>query len=217
MSFEERDTMTKNSSIATFLDDLASERPTPGGGGAAAVCGAIGAALVSMVANLTIGKKNYEAVSDDLKAVNAKAEALRAELTGAIEEDVVAFNAVMGAYGLPRASDEEKAARTAAIQAALKDATLAPLRAVKACFEVMRLSADVADKGNLNVISDAGVAVLAANAGLRSAALNVYINAKAIKDRAFAETQVAEVEALLAQAAETTEKVYATVRGKIGS
>jgi formiminotetrahydrofolate cyclodeaminase len=214
---EERDTMTKNSSIATFLDDLASERPTPGGGGAAAVCGAIGAALVSMVANLTIGKKNYEAVSDDLKAVNAKAEALRAELTGAIEEDVVAFNAVMGAYGLPRGSDEEKAARTAAIQAALKDATIAPLRAVKACFEVIRLSADVADKGNLNVISDAGVAVLAANAGLRSAALNVYINAKAIKDRAFAETQIAEVEALLAQAAETTEKVYATVRGKIGS
>ncbi len=209
--------MTKNSSIATFLDDLASERPTPGGGGAAAVCGAIGAALVSMVANLTIGKKGYEAVSDDLKGVNAKAEALRAELTGAIEEDVVAFDAVMGAYGLPRASEDEKAARTAAIQAALKDATLAPLRAVKACFEVIRLSADVAEKGNLNVISDAGVAVLAANAGLRSAALNVTINAKAIKDRAFAETQLAEVEALLAQAAEMTEAVYKTVRGKIGS
>jgi formiminotetrahydrofolate cyclodeaminase len=209
--------MTKNSSIATFLDDLASERPTPGGGGAAAVCGAIGAALVSMVANLTIGKKSYEAVSEDLKAVNAKAEALRAELTAAIEEDVVAFNAVMGAYGLPRATDDEKAARTAAIQAALKDATLAPLRAVKACFQVILLSAIVAEKGNLNVISDAGVAVLAANAGLRSAALNVYINAKAIKDREFAEKQIAEVEALLAQAAELTEAVYKTVKTKIGS
>jgi len=209
--------MTKNSSLATFLDDLASERPTPGGGGAAAVCGAIGAALVSMVANLTIGKKNYEAVSDELAAVNKKAEALRAELTDAIEEDVVAFDGVMGAYGLPRATDAEKAARTAAIQSALKDATLAPLRAVKACFEVIALSADVADKGNLNVISDAGVAVLAANAGLRSAALNVYINAKAIKDRDFAEKQIAEVEAFLAQAAEMTEKVYGTVKGKIGS
>jgi formiminotetrahydrofolate cyclodeaminase len=209
--------MTKNSSIATFLDDLASERPTPGGGGAAAVSGAIGAALVSMVANLTIGKKNYEAVSEDLKAVNAKAEALRAELTGAIEEDVVAFNSVMGAYGLPRASDEDKAKRTEAIQAALKEATLAPLRAVKACFEVMRLSAAVAEKGNLNVISDAGVAVLAANAGLRSAALNVFINAKSIKDREFAEKQVAEVDALLAQAAEMTESVYRTVKAKIGS
>ncbi len=209
--------MTKDSTIAEFLDDLASERPALGGGGAAAVCGAIGAALVSMVANLTIGKKNYEAVSEDLKAVNAKAEALRAELTHAIEEDVAAFNAVMGAYGLPRASEDEKAKRTAAIQAALKEATLAPLRAVKACFEVIRLSEEAADKGNLNVISDAGVAVLAANAGLRSAALNVFINAKAIKDREFAGQQLSEVNALLAQAAQMTESVYQTVRGKIGS
>jgi formiminotetrahydrofolate cyclodeaminase len=209
--------MTANSSLHTFLDDLASERPTPGGGGAAALCGAIGAALVSMVANLTIGKKNYEAVSEDLAAVNAKAEALRAELTRAIEEDVAAFNAVMGAYGLPRGTDEEKAKRAASIQAALKDATLAPLRAVKACFEVMRLSAAAAEKGNLNVLSDAGVAVLSANAGLRSAALNVFVNAKAIKDRDFAEKQIAEVNALLEQAAETTESVYQTVRAKIGS
>ncbi len=209
--------MTKNSTLAAFLDDLASERPTPGGGGAAAVCGAIGAALVSMVANLTIGKKNYEAVSEDLKAVNEKAGLLRAELTRAIEEDVAAFNAVMGAYGLPRATDEDKAKRTAAIQVALKDATLAPLRAVKACFQVVRLSSDVAEKGNLNVISDAGVAALAANAGLRSAALNVFINAKAIKDRDFAEKQLAEVNALLAQAAEMTEQVYRTVSAKIGA
>lgn len=209
--------MTKDETIGKFLDDLASERPTPGGGGAAAVMGAIGAALVSMVANLTIGKKNYEAVENDLKAARAEAERVRAELTAAIEEDVVAFNSVMGAYGLPRATDEEKAARTAAIQAALKDATLAPLRAVKACFEVIVLSEAVADKGNLNVISDAGVAVLAANAGLRSAALNVYINAKAIKDREFAEKQIGEVEALLAAAAEKTEAVYKVVRDKIGS
>jgi formiminotetrahydrofolate cyclodeaminase len=209
--------MTKDESITKFLDDLASERPTPGGGGAAAVMGAIGAALVSMVANLTIGKKNYEAVEDDLKKARAEAERLRVELTAAIEEDVVAFNSVMGAYGLPRATDEDKAKRSEAIQAALKDATLAPLRAVKACFEVILLSEAAADKGNLNVISDAGVAVLAANAGLRSAALNVYINAKAIKDRAFAEEQIAAVEALLAEAAEKTDVVYATVRGKIGS
>jgi formiminotetrahydrofolate cyclodeaminase len=209
--------MTTHVSLATFLDDLASERPTPGGGGAAAACGAIGAALVSMVANLTIGKKNYEPVSEDLKIVNAKAEALRAELTRAIEEDVAAFNSVMAAYGLPRGTDEEKAKRTEAIQAALKDATRAPLRAVKACFEVIRLAAAAAEKGNLNVISDAGVAVLAAHAGLRSAALNVFVNAKAIKDREFAEKQIAEVSAMLTQAAETTESVYQTVRTKIGS
>ncbi len=209
--------MTKNNTIAKFLDELASETPTPGGGGAAAVSGAIGAALVSMVANLTIGKKNYEAFDEELKAANAKAVALRAELTGAIDEDVVAFNAVMGSYGLPRGTDEEKAERTAAIQAALKEATLAPLRAVKACYEVIQLSRIVADKGNLNVISDAGVAVLAANAGLRSAALNVFINAKSIKDRDFAEKQLAEVNSLLDRAARETEEVYKIVRDKIGS
>jgi formiminotetrahydrofolate cyclodeaminase len=209
--------MTQQSTIAAFLDDLASERPTPGGGGAAAVSGAIGAALVSMVCNLTIGKKNYEAVSEELKAVLADAETLRAELTGAIEEDVIAFNSVMGAYGLPRGTDEEKAKRTEAIQHALRAATLAPLRVCEACFEVIELSRAVADKGNLNVISDAGVAVLAANAGLRSSALNVYINAKGIKDRAFADKHVADVNALLAKAAALTESVYETVKTKIGS
>lgn len=209
--------MTKSITLVAFLDDLASERPTPGGGGAAAVCGAIGAALVSMVANLTVGKKNYEAVWADLKEVTAKAEALRGELTQAIEEDVAAFNAVMGAYGLPRATEDEKAKRTAAIQAALREATLAPLRAVKACFEVIRLSADVAEKGNLNVISDAGVAVLAANAGLRSAALNVLINAKAIKDREFAEKQLSEVNELIARADEMTGAIYKIVKDKIGA
>ncbi len=209
--------MTKNNTIAKFLDELASEQPTPGGGGAAAIMGAVGAALVSMVANLTIGKKNYEAFDAELKATNAEAEKVRAELTAAIDEDVVAFNAVMGAYGLPRGTDEEKAARAAAIQAALKQATDAPLRAVKACHEVIKLSAVVAEKGNINVISDAGVAVLAANAGLRSAALNVYINAKSIKDREFAEIRLGEVNALTELAALKTEEVYAVVRGKIGS
>ena len=209
--------MTKNNTIAKFLDELASEQPTPGGGGAAAIMGAVGAALVSMVANLTIGKKNYEAFEVELKATKAEAEKVRAELTAAIDEDVVAFNAVMGAYGLPRGTDEEKAARAAAIQAALKQATDAPLRAVKACHEVIKLSAVVADKGNINVISDAGVAVLAANAGLRSAALNVYINAKSIKDREFAEIRLGEVNALTDLAALKTEEVYAVVRGKIGS
>jgi formiminotetrahydrofolate cyclodeaminase len=209
--------MTKNNTIAKFLDELASEQPTPGGGGAAAILGAVGAALVSMVANLTIGKKNYEAFDAELKATNVEAEKVRAELTAAIDEDVVAFNAVMGAYSLPRGTDEEKAARATAIQAALKQATDAPLRAVKACHEVIKLSAVVADKGNVNVISDAGVAVLAANAGLRSAALNVYINAKSIKDREFAEIRIGEVNALTDLAALKTEEVYAVVRGKIGS
>jgi methenyltetrahydrofolate cyclohydrolase len=206
----------KTETIGKFLDELASSAPTPGGGGAAALSGAMGAALVSMVCNLTIGKKNYEAVSEDLKKTLARAEALREELTKGIDEDVVAFNTLMGAYGLPKATDEEKAARTAAIQEALKVATLAPLATCKVCYDVIALSREAADKGNLGVISDAGVAVLAANAGLRSCALNVFINAKSIKDRDFAEKQLADVNALLAKAAAETEAVYEIVRGKIG-
>ena len=206
----------KSETIGKFLDELASDAPTPGGGGAAALAGAMGAALVSMVCNLTIGKKNYEAVSDDLKKTLARAEELRAELTKGIDEDVVAFNTLMGAYGLPRGTDEEKAKRTEAIQTALRAATLAPLHTCAICYEVIALSKEAADKGNLNVISDAGVAVLAANAGLRSCALNVFINAKSIKDRDFAEKQLAEVNALLGKAAAETEAVYQTVKDKIG-
>lgn len=206
----------KTETIGKFLDELASDAPTPGGGGAAALAGAMGAALVAMVCNLTIGKKNYEAVSEDLKKTLARAEELREMLTKGVDEDVAAFNTLMGAYGLPRGSDEEKAARSAAIQEALKVATLAPLATCKVCYEVIALSKEAADKGNLNVISDAGVAVLAANAGLRSCALNVFINAKSIKDRDFAEKQLADVNALLAKAATETEAVYEVVRAKIG-
>ncbi len=177
----------------------------------------MGAALVSMVCNLTIGKKNYEAVSADLQQTLAKAEKLRAELTQGVDErNRAAFNTLMGAYGLPRGTDEEKAKRSEAIQSALKVATLAPLHTCKICYDVIALSKEAADKGNLNVISDAGVAVLAANAGLRSCALNVFINAKSIKDRDFAEKQLAEVNALLAKAAAETEAVYQTVKDKIG-
>ncbi|GJE58721.1 methenyltetrahydrofolate cyclohydrolase [Methylobacterium trifolii] len=202
-------------SIETFLDGLASSAPTPGGGGAAAISGAMGAALVSMVCNLTIGKKKYVEVEAELKDVLAKSEGLRVVLTGMIAEDVAAFDAVMGAYALPKGSDEEKAARADRIQAALKVATDAPLACCRACRAVIDLSAIVAEKGNLNVISDAGVAVLSAHAGLRSSALNVYINAKGLDDRDFADERLQELESLLADAGALTEKVYEVVKAKV--
>ncbi|WP_020179507.1 methenyltetrahydrofolate cyclohydrolase [Methylopila sp. M107] len=207
----------QDQALGAFLDDLASERPTPGGGGAAAISGAMGAALVSMVCNLTIGKPKYVEVEADLKAVLEKSEKLRAELTKAIEDDVQAFDAVMGAYGLPKGeNDEAKAARTAKIQAALKEATDVPLECAKLCAEVVKLAEETADKGNLNVISDAGVAVQSAYAGLLSAALNVRVNAASIKDRDFADGRLADLEALLGSAATTTAKTYDVVKSKIG-
>lgn len=206
----------KDQSVQSFLDALASQASTPGGGSAAAILGAMGAALVSMVCNLTIGKKNYEAVSGPLSAVLAEAESLRGRLTDMVKDDIRVFDGVMAAYGLPKDTEEQKAARVEAIQHALKDATDVPLACARVCREVIALSKSAADMGNTNVISDAGVAVLAAQAALRSAALNVYINAGVIKDKGFVQARLNELESLLAGQAELTEQVYATVKAKLG-
>ena len=208
-------TQIKDTEVETFLDALASQSATPGGGSAAAIIGAMGAALVSMICNLTIGKKKYADVEPEMKEVLGKAEALRHKLTGMIEDDVKAFDAVMGAYGMAKETDQQKAARDKAIQAALKQATDVPMRCCHAAREVIDLGAIAADKGNLNVISDAGVGVLAAYAALRSAALNVFTNARMINDKTFTEAKLKELNQLLAGAETATEKAYGVVRGKL--
>jgi len=207
--------MTQNS-VEKFLDDLASGNPTPGGGSAAAIMGAMGAALVSMVCNVTIGKKGYEAVEAEMKAVRGESESVRRRLTAMVAEDVAAFDSLMAAYRLPKTTDDDKARRAAAIQAALRRATEAPLDCARACAEVIALSRRASEHGYLNVISDGGVGVLAGFTGLRSAALNVYINVPALKDRAFAEQAKAELEELVEFSAAASEAVYKLVRGKLG-
>ncbi|HVS26680.1 MAG TPA: cyclodeaminase/cyclohydrolase family protein [Burkholderiales bacterium] len=207
--------MIKDDSIHKFLDELASSSSTPGGGAAAAVMGAMGAALVSMVCNLTIGKKNYAEVEAEMKTLLRQSEELRHKLIGMINDDVEAFNQVMAAYGLPKNSEEEKARRAAAIQRALMQATQVPLNCARACSAVMQLARRAAEKGNVNVVSDAGVAVLAAYAGLKSAALNVYVNTAAIKDEAFNAQKLAELDKVLADASRFTDGVYELVKGKL--
>lgn len=208
--------MIEMSSIEKFLDDLASAAPTPGGGSAAAIMGAMGAALVAMVCNLTIGKKDYAGVETEMKAVLAEAESLRTRLTAMVADDVAAFDSLMAAYKLPKATDDDKSARSAAIQAGLRRATEVPLECARACAEVIRLAARVGEHGNLNVISDVGVGVLAAHAALKSAALNVYINAPSIKDKAYSQQKVAELERLLDQCGVLSENVYGGVKKKLG-
>ncbi len=207
--------MIKDMPIQQFLNELASKASTPGGGGAAAVSGAMGAALISMVANFTIGKKGYEEVDEDAKAILAKSEKLRTKLTDAIKDDVDVFNRVMSSYRMPKESDEEKAARSTEIQAALKEATDVPLECARLCREVVNLSQPIADKGNKNVISDAGVAALAGYAGLRSAALNVYINIGGIKDEEFANSRRKQLEDLLDGMEELKEDIYGLVKSKL--
>ena len=200
--------MLKDTSIELFLDDLASRNPTPSGGSAAAVMGAMGAALVSMVCNLTIGRTQYRDFEEELKSVLTKAEELRRDLIKMVEEDMQAFDAVMRAYRMPRLTKDETATRAQVIQTALKTATLVPMRCCRAYREVIILGR--------NVVSDAGVATVAAYAALRSAALNVFTNAKVITDRIFAEKQLVELEQLLSEADTATEASYELVKKKLG-
>ena len=168
--------------VSNFLDELASNSPTPGGGSVAALAGALGAALISMVGNLTIGKKKYEDVEEDIKKIIGSSEKLRYELSQLIEEDVKVFNNFMATYKMPRETENEKKMRTEKIQEALIEAARVPLRVAYKCMEILSLSKEVAEKGSINTVSDAGVAALMAEAALESAILNVKINLKMIKD-----------------------------------
>lgn len=208
--------MVEQTSTSAFLDALASAAPTPGGGGAAALMGAMGAALVSMVANLTIGKKGHEAQEPQMRQILADAEALRQRLAAMVAEDAVAFDSLMSAYRLPKATDDEKAQRAEAIQAGLKAATLAPLACARASAEGVRLAAKAVEIGNVNVISDVGVGVLASWAALRSAALNVHINAPQIRDLDFTDQVLTELEALLSECGSLSEAVHSRVKARMG-
>ena len=205
----------KDKSIEVFLDELASTSATPGGGSVAALMGAQSAALTSMVCNLTIGKPKYAEVEADMQALLQKSEALREKLTGLIKADVDVFNRLMAAYGLPKETDADKTARSEAIQIVLKAATEVPLACARACAEAIELSRIAADKGSLGVISDAGAAAMAAYGGLKSAALNVYINTGSLKDKAFAEAKLAELATILENIDALVEDIYHTVKTKL--
>jgi formiminotetrahydrofolate cyclodeaminase len=201
--------------LNAFLAELGSKAATPGGGGAAALLGAVGAGLCGMVANLTIGKKKYAAVDADMQSLLANADTLRAKLAEAIDADAEAFDTLMRAYGLPKHSDHDLAAREAAIQAALGSAIVAPLDCARLCREAIELAVEASSKGNTSVVSDGGVAVLAAHAGLRSSALNVLVNVKLLTDRTRATAIIAELDHILNGAAEITEKTYEDVRRQL--
>lgn len=201
--------------VANFLDELASKAPAPGGGSVAAISGALGAALVSMVCNLTLDKKGYEDVQEDIRDLLAQSEALRAELTGLLEADVAAYSGYSQAAKMPRATDEEKAVRAEAMQAALQVATDVPLRIAEAAVKVIDLCQPAAEKGNKFAVSDAGVAVLMAEAALRSAALNVLINLGSLKDKEFAAAKRARLESLLAGKGALRDQIYDLVVSKL--
>jgi glutamate formiminotransferase/formiminotetrahydrofolate cyclodeaminase len=193
-----------------FVDEVSSESPAPGGGSVAALAGSLAAALAAMVANLTVGKKGYEASWEPMSDLAVQAQDVKARLAKAVDEDTQAFNAVMEAMKLPKGSADEKAARDRAIQEGNKQAAKVPLETAKACLQALRLAGQ-AVSGNRNSASDAGVAALMAAAGLHGAALNVLINLGAIQDAAFVASMKAEVASLRAEADQLRDQVVAAV------
>ncbi|HLY25006.1 MAG TPA: cyclodeaminase/cyclohydrolase family protein, partial [Aggregatilineales bacterium] len=182
--------------LSVYLDDVASATPTPGGGAVAALAGALGAALAAMVARLTIGKKKYAAAEAQMSAAIANADNLRQHLLMAMDEDVAAFNAVMAANKLDKSDPE----RTTAIQTALLRATETPLQVIKLALDVLKIARTVADAGNTNAATDAGVAAHVALAAVEGAALNVLVNVAGLIDSTQAGRLRDETERLVQEA-----------------
>ncbi len=207
--------MLPEKTVSKFLDELASNSPAPGGGSIAALAGALASALTSMVCRLTVGKKKYLHVESEMNGVLTRSEDLRKRFTALIDLDTDAFNKVMEAYGLPKESDDQKALRSAAIQEATKEAALVPLEVMKHTIDAMALAKGVADKGNMNSVSDAGVSALMLHAAAESAALNVKINLNSITDTDFVGWKREEVSSLVKTSKMKCDEIMGIVRGKI--
>jgi methenyltetrahydrofolate cyclohydrolase len=201
--------------VAAFLDALASASPTPGGGAAAALAGALAAALVAMVCNLTIGRPRYAAQEAAMRDILAATERARRRLLDLADEDARAYAAVAAAYRLPRADEPQRGARTAAIQAALKDAVVPPLATLQVCHDLVPLCLQVAAHGNATVASDAAVAAELAVAGVRGAIWNVRANLAEIADAAFVARHEATIAAAEAGLQDDRDRVSAIVRAKL--
>ena len=199
-----------------FLTALASSAPAPGGGGGAAMAGALAAALASMVCNLTIGKEKFAAQECEVKALLQEAEQVRQDLLALVEDDAAVFNSFMACYKLPKTTDAEKAARTAAIRKAAKQAAEVPLAIARASYKVLQLAHRLVIIGNPGVITDGACSALLARAALRCAEYNVRINLGLTKDEAYNEQVAAELNKLLKSAEELEEQALAATDKALG-
>jgi glutamate formiminotransferase/formiminotetrahydrofolate cyclodeaminase len=186
-----------------FLNDLASQSPTPGGGSAAALNGAMGTALLTMVTNLTVGKKGYEEFDDELKQARDRLLPVRERFLNLVEEDAESFKKVMAAYKLPKMTEVDKQERNQAISEALKLAAEVPFRTMTLALEVLRLARPIVEFGNKNSVSDAGVGTMNLDAAFRGARLNVLINLGGIKDAAWVAAKHEELDELSSEEAAT--------------
>lgn len=202
-------------SLRSYLEKLASDAPEPGGGSVAALVGALGAALVSMVAHLTLGKPKYADVQEEMAELEERAAQLRAQLEDLVTLDAHAYGAVAAAMKLPQDDAAQKAERKRVLQGALNGAAAVPLKIALTAVAVARLTLPAAEKGNLYAVSDAGVAVLLADAAAQAAALNVKINLAWIDDEDFKRDAWSRIEEILAETAHMRDIVLALTYSKL--
>jgi len=201
--------------INSFISELASNSPAPGGGSVAALSGSLGAGLTSMVCNLTIGKEKYADIQDDIKKVLKQSEKLRKRLEELIDEDTNAFNDVMKAFKMPKETEDQKKKRSEAIQKGYKTAAQVPLDTARTCAEILDVAKVAAEKGNVNSITDAAVSALMAQAGVIGAILNVKINLGSIKDEAFVKKLSSELDSLEKTTKDKTDEILKIVDKKM--
>ena len=201
-------------SLSAFATALSSKAPVPGGGGASALIGAVGAALTGMVCSLTLGKQKYADVQADVARIQARAEALRLTLLSLIERDAEAFAPLAEAYGLPAVTDAEKAEKAAVMERALRLACSVPMEIMERCCEAAALAEEVARIGSAIALSDAGCAAACCRAALTGSALNVFINTKSMADRDAAAELNARADAMLEQYVPLCDRVYQAVAAR---
>ena len=194
-----------------FVEVLGSKAPVPGGGGASALVGAVGTALGNMVGALTVGKKKYADVEEEMKELMAKATTLQDELLHLIERDAEVFEPLSKAYGMPRETEEEKAEKARVMEIVLKDACSVPMEIMEKCCEAIELIVEFGAKGSKLAISDAGVGITMCEAAMKGASLNVFINTKLMKDRELAEDMNFKADKMLAEAAQIEEETFGRV------
>ena len=201
--------------IEDFVRQLASEEPVPGGGGTAALVGALAAALGGMVANLTLGKAKYWHVENEMEMLRAAVGTLQDELLALVEKDAEVFVPLAAAYRMASQTEEDKAEKERAMQACLKRAALVPLDIMEKCAETLPLLDRLADKGNVLAVSDAGCAAALSKAAIQAAWLNVCINVRIIKDESFATETEARGKELMGKALLRADRIYKTVETKL--
>jgi len=217
LAAEEKEDNLIDMTCRDFADETASESPAPGGGSISAYLGALGASLGTMVANLSSHKAGWDDRWQEFSDWAVKGQQIKEELLTLVDEDTASFNKVMDAFALPKTTDEEKAARSAAIQQATKYATEVPLRTMQRSYDAFEIIKAMAADGNPNSVSDAGVGALCARSAVMGAFLNVKINAAGIKDRDYAETMIAQGAEIERQAIQAESEILAIVNEKINS